>query len=86
MSTPMGPVEVGQAWYAHNRLGLNTLVCQAWGVDLDRITKSSYPICDHLSLLSYSGAYGVLTFSIPTKSTPKKHEKFSPSCCGQILP
>ena len=39
MSTPMGPVEVGQAWYAHNRLGLNTLVCQAWGVDLDRITN-----------------------------------------------
>ena len=40
MSTPMGPVEVSQARYAHNRLGLNTRVCQAWGVDLDRITNN----------------------------------------------
>jgi hypothetical protein len=31
MSLPLSPVEVGQQWYARNRLGLNTLICHVWG-------------------------------------------------------
>ena len=31
MPLPLSPVDVGQQWYARNRLGLNQLICHCWG-------------------------------------------------------
>ena len=51
MSVPLGPVEIASQWYAHNRLGVTTLISQTWGCGIDGPSPPGEPCrVSHITL------------------------------------